>query len=484
MIKTLIVVDDDTDLLASTFPDVIDFATYLRDYPQANEPRTRIINLCNTEHYLSRGYYCSLLAEARRHQVLPALRTINELRPGVWTADDFPLLASDTRGVPDGVFDTDHHAFFGHSTCAPLQKLASRLFRHYPAPILRFRLRRGDGRPVLNVERAAYGNLGVAEQAQFAETLKSFTTRNWPSAPPNSNLRWEMAILVNPREKLPPSDKPAISRFIRAAASLGIRASTVTAAELDNISYYDALFIREGTAIDHPTYTLSRRAEKAGLVVMDDPTSILRCCNKVFLHDAFNYSGVGSLKTLMISNTDADTRQLLLDELGLPFVLKMPEGSFSRGVFRIESMEEFERVAAELLEGSALVLVQEYLYTEFDWRIGVLNGKPLYACRYYMARNHWQIYNHESRKDQSGGWDTLPTFETPKAVLDAACAAAAVVGDGLYGVDIKLSGNTAYVIEVNDNPSIEHGVEDGYLGDELYRQIMVEFLRRLEARGR
>jgi glutathione synthase/RimK-type ligase-like ATP-grasp enzyme len=479
MIKTLIVVDDDTDLLASTFPDVIDFATYLRDYPQANEPRTRIINLCNTEHYLSRGYYCSLLAEARRHQVLPELKTINELRPGAWTADDFPLLASDTRGVPDEAFDTDHHAFFGHSTCAPLQKLASRRFRHYPAPILRFGLQRGDGSPALRVERAAYANLGAAEQAQFAETLRSFTTRNWPSAPANSNLRWEMAILVNPREKLPPSDKPAISRFIRAAASLGIRASTVTAAELDNISYYDALFIREGTAIDHPTYTLSRRAEKAGLVVMDDPTSILRCCNKVFLHDAFDYRNVPALRTEIVMDAGDETLDWLESLFSYPVVIKTPEGSFSSGVFKAESRQGLQQRLDQLLQQTALVLVQEYLYTEFDWRIGVLNGKPLYACRYYMARNHWQIYNHESRKDQSGGWDTLPTFETPKAVLDAACAAAAVVGNGLYGVDIKASGNTAYVIEVNDNPSIEHGVEDGYLGDELYRQIMVEFLRRL-----
>jgi len=36
------------------------------------------------------------------------------------------------------------------------------------------------------------------------------------------------------------------------------------------------------------------------------------------------------------------------------------------------------------------------------------------------------------------------------------------------------------VIEVNDNPSIESGVEDAYLGEDLYRRIMQEFLNRLE----
>ena len=138
----------------------------------------------------------------------------------------------------------------------------------------------------------------------------------------------------------------------------------------------------------------------------------------------------------------------------------------------------------ELFELSALVLAQEYMFTDYDWRIGVLNGRALYACRYLMARNHWQIYNHSAKRFFSGGFETLPTFEVPKAVLDAALKAAKVVGNGLYGVDVKEVDGKAYVLEVNDNPSLDHDVEDEYLGDELYMQIMAEFHRRLEERGR
>jgi glutathione synthase/RimK-type ligase-like ATP-grasp enzyme len=103
-----------------------------------------------------------------------------------------------------------------------------------------------------------------------------------------------------------------------------------------------------------------------------------------------------------------------------------------------------------------------------------------------MARDHWQIYNHaSSRKSaQTGGFETIPTFEVPRSVLDAALKASAIIGKGLYGVDLKQIGNHVYVIEVNDNPSIEHGVEDVYLGDELYMIIMQEFVDRLERRGR
>ena len=38
------------------------------------------------------------------------------------------------------------------------------------------------------------------------------------------------------------------------------------------------------------------------------------------------------------------------------------------------------------------------------------------------------------------------------------------------------------MVEVNDNPNIDSGVEDKWLGDDLYRQVMLEFLRRMEAR--
>ena len=59
---------------------VLSFEQYLADYPKWNEPKTRVINLCDTDQYLSNGYYCSLLAEARQHRVIPSVNTINDLR--------------------------------------------------------------------------------------------------------------------------------------------------------------------------------------------------------------------------------------------------------------------------------------------------------------------------------------------------------------------------------------------------------------------
>jgi len=61
--------------------------------------------------------------------------------------------------------------------------------------------------------------------------------------------------------------------------------------------------------------------------------------------------------------------------------------------------------------------------------------------------------------------------------------AANLIGDSLYGVDVKQVENKFYVIEVNDNPNIDAGVEDATLKDELYFRIMRVFLRRIESRS-
>jgi glutathione synthase/RimK-type ligase-like ATP-grasp enzyme len=135
-----------------------------------------------------------------------------------------------------------------------------------------------------------------------------------------------------------------------------------------------------------------------------------------------------------------------------------------------------------MLEKSDLVVAQEYAPTPYDWRVGVLDRKPLYACRYYMARNHWQIYKQQAGGKMTGGrWDTMRVEDAPPGVVDLGVRAANAIGDGLYGVDIKELGGRYVVIEVNDNPSVERGVEDQVLGDALYEAVAQVFRSRLEA---
>jgi glutathione synthase/RimK-type ligase-like ATP-grasp enzyme len=247
------------------------------------------------------------------------------------------------------------------------------------------------------------------------------------------------------------------------------------------LAEYDALFIRETTAISNHTYRFAKKAESEGMVVIDDPTSIMRCTNKVYLADLLAKNKVPAPKTKILQKQDLKHLDQLMAELGLPIVLKIPDGSFSRGIVKANNPEELLQGATELLKKSDLILAQEYLYTDYDWRIGVLNKKPIFACQYFMSKGHWQIYNHGAGGAvENGDFKTFPTMEVPPQVLKTAVKAASLIGDGLYGVDMKQNANGCYVIEVNDNPNIDAGVEDLYLKDELYRVILEEFIRRLE----
>jgi hypothetical protein len=103
-----------------------------------------------------------------------------------------------------------------------------------------------------------------------------------------------------------------------------------------------------------------------------------------------------------------------------------------------------------------------------------------------MIAGHWQIVSRaESGQLIATGPDEPVSLErVPPEVLWRARQAAALVGDGLYGVDVKQTSAGALVIEVNDNPSIDAGVEDGLLGDGLYERVMRVFRRRVAARLR
>jgi glutathione synthase/RimK-type ligase-like ATP-grasp enzyme len=152
-------------------------------------------------------------------------------------------------------------------------------------------------------------------------------------------------------------------------------------------------------------------------------------------------------------------------------------------VFKVEDPASLVAKTDPLFERSELLLVQEWMPTAFDWRIGLLDGRPLYACQYFMARRHWQIVQTATGgKQVSGAHKTLPVDAVPKLILETAVAAGARIGDGLYGVDVKEVDGKAFVIEVNDNPSIDAGCEDQVLGDELYLAVMTSLRRRMERR--
>ena len=128
--------------------------------------------------------------------------------------------------------------------------------------------------------------------------------------------------------------------------------------------------------------------------------------------------------------------------------------------------------------------------------VSLFNGTDLTGWKVPEGDNgHWKVVDgvidYDARSEakgakdlvsekEFGNFECLPVELAPRKAVRLALKAADLIGDGLYGVDIKQSGDRFYVIEVNDNPSIDAGVEDEVLRDELYRRIMAVFLARIE----
>jgi glutathione synthase/RimK-type ligase-like ATP-grasp enzyme len=105
----------------------------------------------------------------------------------------------------------------------------------------------------------------------------------------------------------------------------------------------------------------------------------------------------------------------------------------------------------------------------------------LFAVQYLMAKKHWQIVNHKaSGKPDQGGLKTFTLKDTPSHIVETAVQAARCIGDGLYGVDIKEAPEGVCVIEVNDNPNLDHGLEDSGEKDDVWIRLTQWFLERLD----
>lgn len=491
MTRLRLIVDKKSDWTAY-YPteDLLTAHEYLAQGSHSGSKPTQVINLCNSYRYLSYGYYTSLLAEARGHKVIPSIRTINDLgKKSIYGLNMEGLHATLNKLVNKNAalrtqLEEEQRLqvtlCFGQTHFAPLADLARQIFEHFPCPILSMTFRKAETWQIESLRPEGLKHLNEQEQDLFASALDAYSRKVWRKPNTKRQYRYDLAILVDPHDKLPPSDPVALKNFIKAGRQLGMDVELIEKKDFSHLAEYDALFIRETTSISNHTYRFAKKAEVEGMVVMDDPTSILRCCNKVYLADLLASKGIPMPHTTFLYKDRKKELLAIAATLHYPAVLKVPDGAFSKGVVKVQDQAELMTQAEVYFKQSAILLVQEFMYTDYDWRIGVLNNKPLFACQYFMTKGHWQIYNHSSGEAESGGFTTLPVHQVPAQVIKTALKATKLIGNGLYGVDLKQSGDRVVVIEVNDNPNIDSDVEDLYLKEDLYHQVMSEFLRRLE----
>ena len=455
---------------------------YLAEPDTGDNVGTRLVNLCRTGRYQGRGYYVSLLAEARGQRPFPDVKTIEDLRSEAFVrtlGDELqPLVQEALREETSERFELN--VYFGKHPAQPA--LAEQLFARVRVPLLRAMFARtDDGWRVDTVHAMGLGDVPLQDRAFMVEAVRAFMSDSTSARPRQvaRSSRPRLAVLWDPEEKTRPSNEEALKRFVQAAPLVGLDAELIEPDALDRLPEFDALFNRASP--EGVIYEFVRKAESLGMPVVDDPESILKCGNKVFMQELLNRHRIATPRTLIVHRGNVDE---IVPTLGLPCVLKLPDSGFGLDVVKVESVEALHKEAERFFKQSELIIAQEWLPSDFDWRVGIYDRRPLFVAKYFMAPGHWQVNKVVDGQLVDGKTEAMTVGETPEQVIGMALRAANLIGRGLYGADLKQVGDRVYLIEVNINPNVDAGNEDQVLGDALYREIVGVFARRIaETKG-
>lgn len=476
--QTIIVTDAPNDWsFLGELATIVTAADYLSGDHYLESKSFRVINLCQSYNYQSIGYYVSLLAQARDHKALPSVHSIQDVQ----NVSLSKLISQDTHDeIQHSLQEIKGNEFhlslyFGQNMAKRYATLAKQLHGLFPLPLIRFTMEKKKQWRIKKLTPLSLSDVPKQHLDFMREAADNYLSKKRVHQWRKKQRYHDLAILIDPTETNAPSNRKALDFFVSSGEELGLNVDIIDKNESKSIAEYDALFIRATTSVNHYTYRLARRAAQENLVVMDDPQSIIKCTNKVYLAELLKSHQIMTPETLFISKYDKE-----LPLIEFPCVLKKPDSAFSHGVVKIDNESELNKSLGQFFKTSDLVLLQPFIPTEFDWRIGILDNKPLFACRYFMAKGHWQIYDwNATQEGTEGKCETVPINDVPENILKIALKSTRLIGDGLYGVDIKSHGMIHYVIEINDNPNIDNGIEDKILGETLYQQIMNVFLQRI-----
>ncbi len=284
--------------------------------------------------------------------------------------------------------------------------------------------------------------------------------------------RKSIACFVEPCNFYDDSEKLALFKFKLAAEKLGCKLDFIYEKDAQKIKNYDALFIRATTDPNNITFALSTVSEQKGMKVIDDPQSILICSNKVTLHSIFEKNNIPSPKSCVFyGDYSSQSIKNIFNKLGTPVVIKTPNTSFSNFVDRAYNEQEFCEIARNFLKNAQVLVLQEYIQSDFDWRIGILNNEILYLCKYYFPKDGWKVNTKVDGKVIWGDTVAISKDLISSELKDICINLSKCIGNGLYGIDAKETKDGYKVIEINDNPSIYAGDEDS-IDKDIYEKII------------
>src|SRR5690606_16433283 len=337
--------------------EVVSNKAYLTNSSFVKLKNARIFNLSRSYRYQSNGYYVSLLAAARGHRAIPSIGTIQDMKSQavvkIISEELDELIQKSLSNISSRTFTLS--IYFGKNLSAKYNKLSLQLFNLFQAPLLRAQFVYNNKWNLQSISPIAASDIPEPHKSFVEEFATAYFQNKRFSVPKRNISGYDLAILVDPNDPVPPSSEKTLQKFIKGAETVSLNAYLITKDDYSQLAEYDGLFIRETTAVNHHTFRFAQRAQAEGLAVIDDPESIIRCTNKVYLAELLKNNDILAPKTLILHK---DNIEKVKAEMGYPCILKQPDSSFSMGVVKADTEKDFDVQVTKLLEKSELIVVQ------------------------------------------------------------------------------------------------------------------------------
>ena len=237
---------------------------------------------------------------------------------------------------------------------------------------------------------------------------------------------------------------------------------TYTIYELDDdtgfeISSYDTVVFVRGTPTKDSSLDLISELEKIGICVVNNRETISTAADKYRTYIKLKDYGLTQPKTVLVPNEDSLETAVENLETKFPIIMKTLRGSKGIGVLFIESERALSSIVQLMYktDSNADLLIQEYIKTDFDVRVMVLDSQVI-------ATMQREVVEGDFRSNFSQGSKVKP-YKLTELEIEQVLLAAKALGGILSAVDFIASKNPQknppYILEVNSSPGTE-GIEE------------------------
>lgn len=229
--------------------------------------------------------------------------------------------------------------------------------------------------------------------------------------------------------------------------------------------------------------------ENRGTPVINSSESIIKCQDKFRTHYNLSKMNLPNPKTFLTYEYESAKRILSEKELEFPVIVKETYGSRGNGVYKVNSLEEFEILHQTEFSTNQVILLQEFLDLEVneenelrDLRLWVLRDKIT-----GKAKTMGGVYRNSRDGNfmtnvRHGGYVT-PIEQLPIEIARLGEAALDAVSADVAGIDIaRCKNGDLYIEEINI--SFDTGVKTQYFIGDIWSEIIDLLVTRIETGNR